>query len=151
MNDHLTLSREEYEHVVERLRAHQKAYRNRLKIDMTPFSLSRYDETLKRGSSFDYYQRKNSCLISWVLSVITKDGDILPGCVEEASSHMAGNIFQDHFKDVWWSETLQEFRKKQLFKNLDHCSPTDCLGWCQHLITNRKLNKIRKLRFFSKS
>jgi len=150
MNDHLALSREEHDRVVEKLTAYQKELKDKLKIDMTPFRLSRYDNSRKRSNSFDYYRRKNSCLISWVLSVITKDGDILPGCVEEAFPRMAGNVFKDRFRDVWWSRTLQEFRKKQLFKDLSGMSPSDCLGWCQHLITNRKLNNYRKLRLFSR-
>lgn len=151
MNDHLTLNREEYDQVVEELIEYKIKYKNKLNIDMTPFCLSRYDDTLKRSSSFDYYKKKNSCLISWVLSVITKDGDILPGCVEEAYARIAGNIFKDKFKDIWWSETLNEFRKKQLFKNMGHFTPSDCLGWCQHLNTNRKLNNIKKLRLSSRS
>jgi radical SAM protein with 4Fe4S-binding SPASM domain len=73
------------------------------------------------------YQIKNSlennCWKLWHSCVITWDGKVIPCCFDKDANHRLGELANDDFKKIWFSDSYNGFRK-QLFKgreNIDIC------------------------------
>ena len=45
---------------------------------------------------------------------ITYKGDLLPCCVWDGRGLIKGNVFQDSLKDLWFSDTIQRYRKEMV-------------------------------------
>jgi len=52
------------------------------------------------------------CRRMWRSPVITQDGLLVPCCYDKDATHNYGNISTTTFKQVWHSETANDFRKK---------------------------------------
>lgn len=145
MNRHLMLSREQYERLAAAMADATVRYRGRLTIQAIPFAENRFDESLGRPSSGDFY-RAHSCYIGSVLTVISTNGDVW-GCVEESSGGVPlGNIHRESFERIWWGDAYRRFRERQLFLDKSAMSADGCHSFCQHLGINRTLNDVRQLR-----
>ena len=144
MNDHLLLDRTQHEAAVAAISRGRERYRGRLAVDSTPFDVSVYADGLRRPSSFDFFADR-PCLLGWVFSLILCDGTVL-GCLEESFDRPLGNVRERSFRDIWWSDAYQAFRSQQQFSDRGGLDATNCLGWCQHLATNRRLDHIKHLR-----
>ena len=58
-------------------------------------------------------QEAEICPQAFYFLQINPDGDLLPCCMSEKPI-VAGNILQQHLRDIWTGSVLQEFRRKQL-------------------------------------
>ena len=66
---------------------------------------------------------ENNCWKLWHSCVITWDGKVIPCCFDKDANHRLGELANDDFKKIWFSESYNGFRK-QLFKgreNIDIC------------------------------
>jgi radical SAM protein with 4Fe4S-binding SPASM domain len=74
---------------------------------------SRYE---KNGDGM--YTIKNpldhQCWKMWSSSVITWDGKVVPCCFDKDASHIMGDLNDQSFKEVWFGEKYQSFRKSIL-------------------------------------
>ncbi len=68
----------------------------------------------------------NHCWRMWSSAVITWDGKVIPCCFDKDAHHQIGSIEQKPFKDIWLSESYDDFRNKVLIdrKSVDIC--TNC-------------------------
>ncbi len=144
MNDQLLLDSDQHEVAVTAIARGREKYRGRISVDAVSFDVSAYSDGLRRPSSFDFYADR-SCLLGWVFSLILRDGTVL-GCLEESFDRPLGNVRERTFRDIWWSDNYQAFRTQQQFTDRSGLDEKNCLGWCQHLATNRRLDHIKHLR-----
>jgi MoaA/NifB/PqqE/SkfB family radical SAM enzyme len=144
MNDHLLLDRDQHRSAVAAIARGRERHRGRFVVDSVPFDVSVWSDGLGRPSSLPFYDRR-ACLLGWVFSLILRDGTVL-GCLEESFDRPLGNVREQSFRSIWWSDAYQAFRRQQRFDDRAGLDATSCLGWCQHLATNRRLNDIKRLR-----
>ena len=83
--------------------------------------LSRYKKT-ENGYEIKN-ELLNQCWRMWRGSVITWDGLVVPCCFDKDATHRFGDISNETFKQVWSSETYQNFRRAILKsrKEIDIC------------------------------
>lgn len=85
---------------------------------------SRY--TKENGS----YGIKNTlmdhCWRMWSSAVVTWDGKVIPCCFDKDAHHQIGTVEEKPFKEIWFSESYQNFRNNVLIdrKSIDIC--TNC-------------------------
>lgn len=58
----------------------------------------------------------NRCFRMWSGTVITWDGRVVPCCFDKDATHQLGKLETHSFKEIWNSNTYNEFRK-QVFKD----------------------------------
>lgn len=56
----------------------------------------------------------NQCWRMWQGCVITWDGQIVPCCFDKDAKYRLGDLKQQNFKDIWFSEPYNHFRKSIL-------------------------------------
>lgn len=56
----------------------------------------------------------NQCWRMWQGCVITWDGKIVPCCFDKDAKYTLGNLQKENFKDVWFSESYNQFRRSIL-------------------------------------
>jgi radical SAM protein with 4Fe4S-binding SPASM domain len=56
----------------------------------------------------------NKCFSLWSSSVITWDGSVVPCCFDKDAEYEFGNAIRNSFRDIWFSEKYNLFRKKIL-------------------------------------
>lgn len=68
----------------------------------------------------------NQCWRMWSSCVITWDGLVVPCCFDKDAKHQLGDLKQTSFKEIWYSEKYNTFRKSILKsrKEIDIC--TNC-------------------------
>jgi radical SAM protein with 4Fe4S-binding SPASM domain len=68
----------------------------------------------------------NHCWKMWHSCVLTWDGTVVPCCFDKDASHSLGSLKQKTFKEIWFGEAYQEFRKNLLTSRskIDIC--TNC-------------------------
>jgi len=59
-------------------------------------------------------QLLNHCWKMWHSCVITWDGKVVPCCFDKDASHTLGSLGEKSFKDIWFGEAYNEFRKTLL-------------------------------------
>ena len=60
----------------------------------------------------------NQCWKMWHSCVITWDGQVVPCCFDKDAHHALGDVNQQSFRDLWFSEPYRQFRQ-QLIKGRD--------------------------------
>jgi len=76
------------------------------------------------------YELKNSlgnhCWKLWHSCVITWDGKVVPCCFDKDANHSLGNLKEQTFKEIWFGDKYNTFRKNLLKsrKEIDIC--TNC-------------------------
>lgn len=65
----------------------------------------------------------NQCWRMWQGCVITWDGKIVPCCFDKDAHHKLGNLEKASFKEIWFSEEYNNFRRSVLTgrKNIEIC------------------------------
>ena len=68
----------------------------------------------------------NHCWKMWHSCVLTWDGTVVPCCFDKDASHALGSLKQKSFKEIWFGEAYQAFRKNLLTSRtkIDIC--TNC-------------------------
>ncbi len=87
--------------------------------------LSRY--TLNKDGRYEIRNKLlNQCWRMWQGCVITWDGKVVPCCFDKDAKYKLGNLEEDSFRKVWFSESYQRFRASVLKsrKTIDIC--TNC-------------------------
>ena len=86
---------------------------------------SRYDRS-GDGSYSIKNKLLNHCWRMWQGCVITWDGKVVPCCFDKDASHRLGNLNTQAFREVWFSDSYNSFRKHILGnrKSIDIC--TNC-------------------------
>ena len=56
----------------------------------------------------------NSCWRMWQSCVITWDGGVVPCCFDKDAKYKLGNLEVENFKDIWFSDPYNNFRKSIL-------------------------------------
>lgn len=66
---------------------------------------------------------ENQCWKMWQSSVMTWDGRIVPCCFDKDATHAMGSLANLSFKEIWWGESYQNFRRSilQSRKEIDIC------------------------------
>ncbi|MDI1355456.1 MAG: radical SAM/SPASM domain-containing protein [bacterium] len=66
---------------------------------------------------------QNQCWRMWQGCVITWDGKIVPCCFDKDAHHQLGSLETNPFKEIWFSERYNNFRKSVLTgrKNIEIC------------------------------
>jgi radical SAM protein with 4Fe4S-binding SPASM domain len=66
----------------------------------------------------------NQCWRMWQGCVITWDGKIVPCCFDKDAKYKLGNLEVEKFKDIWFSDPYNNFRKSILESRnkIDICS-----------------------------
>ena len=91
------------------------------------------------------------CYVGWIYARILTNGDVIPCC--KAHLFPLGNLYEDSFKDIWFSKKYNEFREKakKLKKSNPYFKKIECYKGCDNLGMNLELHrKIKKLSFFQK-
>ncbi len=141
MNASLLPNAEEYKEAANAIVRCQRELQGRISVQSVPFELNCYDPEQKRPSSRAFYLSR-SCYIGYVLTVIERDGNVW-GCLQESSNGEAlGNIHRKSFREIWYGEKYQAFRKKNLLFDKAALDRHGCHSYCQHLETNVRLNRI---------
>lgn len=88
-------------------------------------SLSRYRKN-KIGKWEIKNPLLNQCWRMWQGCVVTWDGKIVPCCFDKDAKYQLGDLKQNNFKNIWYSEAYTGFRNKILKsrKEIDIC--TNC-------------------------
>ena len=144
MNDHLMPGREDFLHLREQLLTLREELRGEMELSLDAFAMSGFDSSLGRPVTGDYFLR-HPCLIGWVFSVVETDGRV-HGCLPESSTGPMGNIHQQSFREIWWSDAYRSFRRDRVTCGRAGGNPEACHTWCQHLDTNMRLNDLLSLR-----
>ena len=65
----------------------------------------------------------NHCWRMWQGSVITWDGKVVPCCFDKDGEHVLGDLKEQSFRDIWFGEKYNAFRKTLLTnrKSIDIC------------------------------
>ena len=74
---------------------------------------SRYKKN-KEGNFEIKNKLLNQCWRMWQGCVITWDGKIVPCCFDKDAKYKLGNLDNQSFKDIWFSEPYNHFRKSIL-------------------------------------
>lgn len=86
---------------------------------------SRYNK--KEDGSYVFKNKLlNQCWKMWQSCVITWDGRIVPCCFDKDAQHVVGNVKTTAFKDIWFSEPYQKFRKGVLTSRSEIDICTNC-------------------------
>jgi radical SAM protein with 4Fe4S-binding SPASM domain len=56
----------------------------------------------------------NQCWKMWSGCVITWDGNVVPCCFDKDAQHVMGNVTQQSFKEIWFSDRYNAFRQSIL-------------------------------------
>ncbi len=91
------------------------------------------------------------CYIGWVYARILTNGDVIPCC--KAHLFPLGNLYENSFKDIWFSNRYNEFRRKakKLKKSDPYFKEIKCYNGCDNLGMNLEIHrKIKVLSFFQK-
>ena len=86
---------------------------------------SRYKKL--NNNSFELKNKlENHCWKMWHSAVITWDGDVVPCCFDKDAKYKMGSINHKSFKEIWFSNEYNNFRKAilQSRKNIAIC--TNC-------------------------
>jgi len=69
-------------------------------------------------------QLLNHCWKMWHSCVLTWDGKVVPCCFDKDASHSLGSLNEKSFKDIWFGEAYNEFRKTLLLgrSQIDICN-----------------------------
>jgi len=69
-------------------------------------------------------QLLNHCWKMWHSCVLTWDGKVVPCCFDKDASHSLGSLKERSFKDIWFGESYQAFRKTLLLgrSQIDICN-----------------------------
>lgn len=86
-------------------------------------AFSRYEKT-DQGTYIIKNKLLNHCWRMWNSCVITWDGSIVPCCFDKDAHHKIGNVISHPFKEVWYGEKYNAFRKQvmQHRKSIDICA-----------------------------
>ena len=76
-------------------------------------------------------QLLNHCWKLWHSCVITWDGLVVPCCFDKDATHQLGDTKESSFRDIWFGDTYQNFRKELLGgrDQIDIC--TNCTEGCK--------------------
>lgn len=114
----------------------------KIKLDYFHGFISRLNDDGALSGNYD--QQKTSqipCYIGWIFSRILADGSVSPCC--RAVKKIMGNINNQAFGDIWFSESYNEFRSKA--KNLPKTDPyfsgVGCLKMCDNLMHNEEMHR----------
>jgi len=91
------------------------------------------------------------CYVGWIYARILTNGDVIPCC--KAHSFPLGNLYEDSFKDIWFSKKYNKFRKKakKLKKSDPYFKKIECYKGCDNLGMNLQFHKrTRGLSSFQK-
>lgn len=67
--------------------------------------------SVSQDASFS--RRRAPCRYPWTSAYILANGDVHPCCASLASGGFKlGNVFDERFDDIWWSEKYQAFRRQ---------------------------------------
>jgi radical SAM protein with 4Fe4S-binding SPASM domain len=73
----------------------------------------------------------NHCWKLWHSCVITWDGIVVPCCFDKDAEHRLGDLKKASFREIWQSNTYQNFRE-QLFQGRDQIDIcTNCTEGCK--------------------
>jgi len=92
------------------------------------------------------------CYVGWTYARILTNGDVIPCC--KAHLFPLGNLYKNTFKNIWFSEKYNEFRKnaKKLNKSDAYFKSIKCYKGCDNLGMNLELHKkIKNLSFLKKA
>lgn len=56
----------------------------------------------------------NQCWKMWHSAVVTWDGKVVPCCFDKDASHVMGDLSSHSFRDIWYSEKYDRFRRSIL-------------------------------------
>lgn len=91
---------------------------------------------------------KIPCLVGWTYTRIMFDGLVLPCC--KAIRQPMGDLYEQPFKEIWFSEPYNEFREKakQLSKDSSYFDKINCRKGCDNYINNLEtITNLGKDRF----
>lgn len=74
---------------------------------------ARYEQN-EDGNYFIKNSLENSCWRMWQSCVITWDGAVVPCCFDKDAHHKLGELAHHDFKQIWQSDSYQNFRKSLL-------------------------------------
>jgi len=91
------------------------------------------------------------CYVGWIYARILTNGNVIPCC--KAHLFPLGNLYENSFKDIWFSNRYNEFRRKakKLKKSDPYFKKIGCYKGCDNLGMNLEMHrKIKDLSFFQK-
>ncbi len=79
-------------------------------------SIDRYARYKKNSTGKYVIKNKleNKCWKMWNSCVITWDGQVIPCCFDKDANHSFGNVLEDTFANIWFSERYNRFRSSLL-------------------------------------
>lgn len=105
---------------------------NRLKSSAKSFAKGHYD-TMSVNSM--------PCYVGWFFARILADGSVAPCC--RGVKKIMGNINENTFKNIWFSDLYNEFRSKARYLNKHdyYFEKIGCLKECDNLMHNQDIYK----------
>ena len=91
------------------------------------------------------------CYVGWIYARILTNGDVIPCC--KAHLFSLGSLYEDSFKDIWFSKKYNKFREKakKLKKSNPYFKKIECYKECDNVGMNLELHRrIKDLSFFQK-
>ena len=82
------------------------------------------------------------CYIGYIFARIMANGDVAPCC--RAVMYPMGNINKESFKDIWFSEKYDKFRKRALYENKlnPYFKKIGCYMMCDNQVHNKELEEF---------
>lgn len=74
---------------------------------------SRYQQ-LAEGKFGLKHKVMDECWKMWHSCVVTWDGRVVPCCFDKDAHHVLGNVGQQSFRDIWYSDAYNQFRNQLL-------------------------------------
>jgi len=115
----------------------------RIKLDDFDTFMSRLKENESEKGNYDkQIINETPCYAGWTFTRILADGGVSPCC--RGVEKTMGNINNDNFKKIWFSQKYNEFRTKAkyLSKADYYFEDIGCIKMCDNLMHNEKMHKV---------
>lgn len=103
--------------------------------------ISKSQEDFEKGEYDKCDIEQIPCYAGWIFARILADGNIAPCC--RGIKKIMGNINEESFKKIWFSDKYNEFRvkAKYLSKSNDYFKDIGCIKECDNLMHNEQIHK----------
>jgi len=122
----------------------KKSYKDNVQLEFfDEFSrrLSVADEDFRKGEYDKSRINEIPCYAGWIFARILADGSVVPCC--RGVKKIMSNINEKSFKDIWFSDSYNEFRAKAKYlpKEDAYFKEIGCVKECDNLMHNEQIHK----------
>ena len=72
---------------------------------------------------------KDICYMPFYMAEISENGNVYPCCPRFIDFYSFGNLFENNFQEIWFSEKANNFRNKILHNDYSLCNRNMCTSF----------------------